>query len=426
MIKNGLISQSTFIFKYNKNESILYNSFNSSIILIENDKLDNNFEKLNNEEFNSLKKMGFMMSNEGLKKEVISTYNNFNSNTLDIIIEFTKNCNLDCVYCYQKNWNVTLNITKKTIDNIIIYIENCFLKKKFKKLVVNFFGGEPLLVKDKLLYAYEKLNILCKKYNVELFIGIDTNGTLLDKSFIANFEKVHFSIPLTTKEDHDKKRALKKNGSSYDIIFNNLLSVKDLFMKENYTLSIRCNIDHDNIDTFDLFLETLINNGLKFSVETSYTYEQSYTNYKNLLSFEEFKKWNSSKAIDILIKHNLRIKQKPNIMITPCTAYTGYNIKIYSNGILSLCSGDYPNNKNNTINDIKNNIEMIKEIFPEKSKKINDDLICLGCKDLLLCGGQYFCRRKKCEYSNIDLCSFLRTYIKYSDTQFIENFDFKT
>ena len=54
----------------------------------------------------------------------------------EIFIVFTRNCNLNCSYCYENKSNK--KIDKYTIDKIIKFIKD---RKKIHK--INLFGGEP-------------------------------------------------------------------------------------------------------------------------------------------------------------------------------------------------------------------------------------------------------------------------------------------
>jgi radical SAM protein with 4Fe4S-binding SPASM domain len=230
----------------------------------------------------------------------------------------------------------------------------------------------------------------------------------LEKDFIKCFDNLSISIPLSRKEDHDNKRISNKE-SSYSKILDNLMDCKSIFYSNKYNLNIRYNVDESNINKFDKFLTYLNSKELTFSIETAYTYEHEYNKYRNLLSFNDFKIWNSTEAIEIILKHDLRVKQKPNIMITPCMAYTGYNIKVYSDGSVGLCNADYKR-KVVDLDDIQYYPGRLKTYYYEKRRRINIEE-CFSCRERLLCGGILFCRRKYCDYSEVNLSDFLKTYI---------------
>ena len=88
-------------------------------------------------------------------------------------IELTGSCNLQCVYCFQSNWN-----TPKRIKNELSTAQIMDLIDQSKKIgckTVTITGGEPFLRKD----IYEIINY-CQEFDVEIL----TNSTLLDKEKI--------------------------------------------------------------------------------------------------------------------------------------------------------------------------------------------------------------------------------------------------
>lgn len=113
-----------------------------------------------------------------------------------IVLEFSYNCNLNCIYCenqeLRKKYNNAI-ITEETIRNIV--------KKVGKKLdFIQFHGGETLLVpKNILLALLDERN----KSNHNFGIGFQTNSILYNKEIKELFQKNNIQI-----------------GFSYDGIFN--------------------------------------------------------------------------------------------------------------------------------------------------------------------------------------------------------------
>ena len=126
----------------------------------------------------------------------------------------THNCNLNCVYCYQKyngNVSMTLDTAKTVVDRIFDYVND-----EIECVEIGFFGGEPLLEFDliKEIFAY----VRSKKRNVDYYFFATTNGTLLTeemkKWFIAH--KKHFTLGLSldgARETHNHNRC-----NSFDVI----------------------------------------------------------------------------------------------------------------------------------------------------------------------------------------------------------------
>lgn len=126
----------------------------------------------------------------------------------------THNCNLDCIYCYQKHSpqeRMELDTAKHAIDWIFTHIpDHC------DSVEIGFIGGEPLLefplLKDIAAYT------LSEKRPKPFIFFASTNGTVLTGEMKEWFtaHKDHFVLGLSldgTKATHDHNR-----GNSFDKI----------------------------------------------------------------------------------------------------------------------------------------------------------------------------------------------------------------
>lgn len=129
-----------------------------------------------------------------------SGVNNYLIKWIDLFT--TTKCNLSCDYCFHSNRS--LGDTK--FEDVISYIENIdsYLAPN---MVINFFGGEPLLNKDLIIKVVNHYKDRKYKY------GVCTNGTIFDvdlfKFFIDHNIKVQVSID-GDEETHNKARSKHK------------------------------------------------------------------------------------------------------------------------------------------------------------------------------------------------------------------------
>lgn len=91
-----------------------------------------------------------------------------------ITLALTKNCNLNCVYCYEhykNNDSMTFEMAKEII------VRELTNDDEYDTVCIDFFGGEPFLefklIKD--ICAFIKNESWSKKY----FFTTSTNGTLV-------------------------------------------------------------------------------------------------------------------------------------------------------------------------------------------------------------------------------------------------------
>ena len=152
-----------------------------------------------------------------------------NSDTYDTIlltIYFSNKCNLKCKYCYLHG---DFSLSKSSIEEISdnLFIENeitNIVNSNCKKIEINFFGGEPLLFKDRILDIIEviKRNL---HSNVDIKLSLTTNGTLLSPILIDKFQNLGVDILLSLDsppENHDAYRAGNEKIYSFKNILKNI------------------------------------------------------------------------------------------------------------------------------------------------------------------------------------------------------------
>ncbi len=107
---------------------------------------------------------------------------------IQIIVD--SNCNLACEYCVllyrNEPYKEERAISYQTMDAYIGFFQENYddILKYYRKIVVTFFGGEPLLAKERMLYMMDKLSVLD---SIEFVIH--TNGVLINASLIEDMKK---------------------------------------------------------------------------------------------------------------------------------------------------------------------------------------------------------------------------------------------
>lgn len=247
-------SKYNYLFK-DEDRIILYNSLTGKLILgkSKNNKALEEILRRSSFNLNELKKFryvekalldyGFVV--DAKKDEDISTsafFNNklVNDKTLFLIIMPTEECNLRCVYCYEKFDKGKMEISvQEGIENFIS--KNI---KLYDTVYISWFGGEPLLEVDIIESLSNKIIALCKANNVKYIAGITTNGTLLSPKVFArllDLNVIDYQITLDgNREIHDVQRIGKNGEPSYDIILNNLHDIKKT--TKDFRIVLRTNV----------------------------------------------------------------------------------------------------------------------------------------------------------------------------------------
>lgn len=148
------------------------------------------------------------------------TKNKKNKVNPSFILELTKKCNQDCLYCYNV-WKADDTYPREELDtdNYIALLDKIINEVRPKRLTLS--GGEPLLRED----IFEIIDFINKK---GIDINIITNGTLLNKEKINNLlEKgvklFELSLLGSTPEIHE---GLTNYKNSWEKIIANIKEIK--------------------------------------------------------------------------------------------------------------------------------------------------------------------------------------------------------
>ncbi len=154
-----------------------------------------------------------------------------------IIFRVTNNCNLDCVYCYDKKNHSNIynesKIIKSNIKSIVSTIEKIWINKSIKANLI-FHGGEPLLVNAN---TYRLLIEEIIKLYPNASFSIQTNGTLLSKEHIRIFKKynVNIGISLDGCNEQQNQFRIYSNGKN---CFNKVMEKIELLKNEKARFGI--------------------------------------------------------------------------------------------------------------------------------------------------------------------------------------------
>jgi uncharacterized protein len=175
---------------------------------------------------------------------------NFFSNCVPLSFKliFSYNCNLRCVYCFQKAVQsqypqMSKDRLEKAFD-AMMYLDNNTDEDR-PRPNISVFGGEPLLEENR--YLIENTYELANKAG---FVpgSILTNGLLL-KEFVPLLEEKcvkQIQVGLDgPREVHDQRRPTATGGSSFDRIAEGI----DEALDSGISVTARVHVDDQNIDS---------------------------------------------------------------------------------------------------------------------------------------------------------------------------------
>lgn len=114
------------------------------------------------------------------------------SDCVELVISLTNACNLRCKYCFIGEEGCTIkDISKESIDKALESVKKVALAKEKKSIYIQFFGGEPTLRPQLILYTKEQAKTILSDFSIEY--GITTNGVfgndivnmLVDYNFVT-------------------------------------------------------------------------------------------------------------------------------------------------------------------------------------------------------------------------------------------------
>ena len=314
------------------------------------------------------------------------------SNYYTLVINPTQECNFNCWYCYEQHEPGYMN--EDVLNRVKSHIDLKIKEKKINHLSLGWFGGEPLLYFDEVvyplsIYAQEK----CRLENIAYSNSVTTNGFLIDKKRIEKCNEIdlrQFQITLDgEKSAHDQVRN-QRGEPSFDRIIQNVIDICSLLADSVVTL--RINYTDESIHTqFHNVLDII---PVEFRKQIFVQFHRVWQTYSTKEKSEEAKK---------LLKVNENALRENGFNVSYSHYYSIFSghvcyadRKNYANinfdGNVFRCTArDYtPQNSYGFLNEKG-------EIIWEEIKLQNidyspyfDNKKCLECKYLPLCGGPCF------------------------------------
>ena len=303
------------------NEILLLRNFKE---LDENDSILTYFKKrhliINYDEFKLLKN--------------IRVEANLGKKNITLTICPTLNCNFNCTYCFENHKPGYMS--PKTENDIVLLAEKMIDTFNSNKLLVTWFGGEPLLGIDIIDSLSKKLIKLANDKKIKYSASIITNGYLLNQKnadILFNNKVNTYQITLDgLGETHDLTRHLTNGQGTFNIIAENLRTVKI-----NGRINIRHNIYEKNKNEIDL-LKKLVKilakqSGNKIGYYPAIVANNSINSFENQTDY-----LNDDKIFEICL--NRLTNYFSRCKSSYCGSQRLYQLTIDNNGNLYKCWED--------------------------------------------------------------------------------------
>ncbi len=387
---------------------LIYNSFTDKYILIKKelkdliDKNINNLESISNSNpvfYEDLLNYGMLIRNhrdeiEEVKNERMKR--RFSSDIYHLTLNTTMDCNLNCWYCYE-NHSKGAVMDKDMIDLVHKHLDYKLRTEPFRKLIVSFFGGEPLLnSKDVFIPMIRVVKDFVKSNNIRLTVLITTNGTIITESILKELEDVEVNFQFTVdgiKNTHNSIRKYKTTElGSYDMIVKNIKRLVNTL--STYHIILRINFDAKTIKDIHGIIPDLSFVDYK---DITFSLQKIWQEDYNKINFEDiFRSINIFREMGYVAEFaDLALKDHACYADNYNQAVINFDGKIYK-----CTARDFnEDNSEGYINDIGKVIWKTEKIGKRMATKVPE--MCEECKIFPTCQG--FCTQNYLESEGKDL-----------------------
>lgn len=264
-----------FIIDTDDDGQIIYNTKTGAIDIIEPDyrsavqeilSSPSSIPETSTQLFNHMLTQGYIVEKDKDELNDIITWHqeaNRESNIAYLTILPTETCNFTCPYCFIYTFREK-HMKPEVYESIYKYIENFFEKNKNEDYCVftlSWFGGEPLLVSDQILSFMSRIKALKERYpNAILNSEITTNGYCLTpdlffKLLASGIKRYQVTLD-GDAESHDQLRTLPHKQPTFDIIYQNILGIKQHSTSNNdFQFVIRSNFLRSTVKNSEHLLQ---------------------------------------------------------------------------------------------------------------------------------------------------------------------------
>lgn len=149
-----------------------------------------------------------------------------------VVISLTSICNLHCSYCQNNNFMEEMKNDIMPIHTLTKLLREAFEDAQMSssnRIEFCFTGGEPLLAGIDYFNKIVEIQKLYNRTSVKVTNIIQTNGTLLDETWVKFIKKNNFGVSISIDgppQVHNSQRPMKVGDDSFSRITKNLECLK--------------------------------------------------------------------------------------------------------------------------------------------------------------------------------------------------------
>lgn len=211
------------------------------------------------------------------------------------IIDLTKKCNFDCIYCFR-DFQDHPDIPMDTLKDVLQYILKYCQKESIKRIGIQLWGGEPLLALDRIEYVVR----FFEQTNLRVSFDIETNGSLVTQEVAEKLYQwgIHVGVSLDGPPQlQNMQRPLASGTPSSDLAEAGIKNLQKYYKNNigGITVVTRHNFRHIK-EMLDYFIYGLHLKSMKFNLVR----DNDHAAEKRLALTEEEVTWFANELLDYL------------------------------------------------------------------------------------------------------------------------------
>jgi uncharacterized protein len=254
-----------------RDEVFLMNTFTDAQLIVSRDVVDlldrvDRFDPATDTEREALEQLvenGFVVTDRATERDGLKNFFSAvreDTDTLKVTILTTLQCNFACDYCIQgDHGDYNKGAAKMSMEmagRLATWMEGRLDAITPQRLVITYFGGEPLLNMPVVYYLSERMHASCAARGVQMLINIITNGLLMTREMVERLNPLGLNgIKITLdgdREAHDQSRPLRGGQGTFDKIVANVRAVADLTQ-----IAVGGNFEMETADSYPALLDFL-------------------------------------------------------------------------------------------------------------------------------------------------------------------------
>ncbi len=317
------------------------------------------------------------------------------------IIDVTKRCNFDCIYCFR-NFQDHTSIAYNVLDDVLWYIVNCCKQESVRRISIQFWGGEPLFALEQIEYIVG----FFAKTDLEVAFNIETNGSLITPEIAKRLYRMRIRVGVSldgTPVLQNRQRSFASGEASAWAVeagirnlqryygsniagitvvtrynFHYIKEMLDYYIYHLHLQSMKFNLVRDNVNAFE--------KGLALTVDEITWFAGELMEY--LLAYRSMGVKFSEGNIDVRLKNLLQRSRFSCCISSGCQGGVRMISFDQSGNIFPCEMMDFPEERIGSIYDDKNLANQI-ELSMKKNKfflqKKGEQ--CWNCPWWCYCGG---------------------------------------